>query len=179
MLGVVELPGLGQEFLDAAVAHANDALQGTLGANLLIDPETERALGSGFERAIAELRYGSIAINAWTGVAFVTPTLSWGAYPGNTLDEVGSGIGVVHNALLLDAVERSVLRGPFRPFPRWIPGALRRPGAGNRTKGTILPTPPWFVSSRTGASVSEGLTRFRAHGGIHGLVRTLLQALRA
>lgn len=179
VLGVVELPGLGQEFLDAAVAHANDALQGTLGANLLIDPETERALGSGFERAIAELRYGSIAINAWTGVAFVTPTLSWGAYPGNTLDEVGSGIGVVHNALLLDAVERSVLRGPFRPFPRWIPGALRRPGAGNRTKGTILPTPPWFVSARTGASVSEGLTRFRAHGGLPGLVRTLLQALRA
>lgn len=179
VLGVVELPGLGQEFLDAAVAHANDALQGTLGANLLIDPETERALGSGFERAIAELRYGSIAINAWTGVAFVTPTLSWGAYPGNTLDEVGSGIGVVHNALLLDAVERSVLRGPFRPFPRWISAGIRNPGSLSLSKGTILPTPPWFVSARTGASVSEGLTRFRAHGGIPGLVRTLLQALRA
>ena len=179
VLGVVELPGLGQEFLDAAVAHANDALQGTLGANLLIDPETERALGSGFERAIAELRYGSIAINAWTGVAFVTPTLSWGAYPGNTLDEVGSGIGVVHNALLLDAVERSVLRGPFRPFPRWISAGLRNPRSLSLSKSTILPTPPWFVSARTGASVSEGLTRFRAHGGIPGLVRTLLQALRA
>ena len=69
VLGVVELPGNGQEFLDAAVAHANDRLVGTLGANVLIDPATQAALGDGFENAIADLRYGSIAINAWTAFA--------------------------------------------------------------------------------------------------------------
>lgn len=173
VLGVVELPGTGQAFLDAAIAHANDELQGTLGANLIIDPTTEKSLGRGFERAIAELRYGSIAINAWTAFGFITPTLTWGAFPGSTLDDVGSGIGVVHNALLLDDVERSVLRGPFRPFPRSLPLL----NGGGRI--TILPTPPWFVSSRTGSAVSEGLTRFRAHGGIPVLLRTLLRALRA
>ncbi|MGW9628034.1 aldehyde dehydrogenase family protein [Microbacterium sp. NPDC055521] len=173
VLGVVELPGTGQEFLDAAIAHANDELQGTLGANLLIDPVTEKSLGTGFERAIAELRYGSIAINSWTAFGFITPTLTWGAFPGNTLDDVGSGIGVVHNALLLDEVERSVVRGPFRPFPRSLPVL----NGGGRV--TILPKPPWFVSARTGAAVCEGLTRFRAHGGIPALVRTLLRALRA
>jgi aldehyde dehydrogenase (NAD(P)+) len=173
VLGVVELPGTGQEFLDAAVAHANDRLQGTLGANLIIDPATERSLGTGFERAVAELRYGSIAINSWTAFGFITPTLTWGAFPGNTLDDVGSGIGVVHNALLLDGVERSVVRGPFRPFPRSLPGL----NGGGRL--TILPKPPWFVSSRTGTAVSAGLTRFRAHGGILLLIRTLLRALRA
>src|SRR5690606_19686160 len=103
-----DLPGTGQSFLDAAVAHANDALAGTLGANLLIDPATEQSLGTGFERALAALRYGSIAVNAWTAFGFITPTLTWGAYPGNDIREVGSGIGVVHNALLLDGVERSV-----------------------------------------------------------------------
>ncbi|PKI89895.1 aldehyde dehydrogenase [Actinomycetales bacterium SN12] len=174
VLGIVELPGIGQEFLDAAIAHANDQLQGTLGANLIIDPATEKSLGTGFERAIAELRYGSIAINSWTAFGFITPTLTWGAFPGNTLDDVGSGIGVVHNALLLDGVERSVVRGPFRPFPRWL-----APGSLSLSRGTILPKPPWFVSSRTGSAVSEGLTRFRAHGSIPVLVRTLLQALRA
>lgn len=173
VLGVVELPGTGQAFLDAAIAHANAALQGTLGANVLIDPATERSLGSGFERAIAELRYGSIAINAWTAFGFITPTLTWGAFPGSTVDDVGSGIGVVHNALLLDGVERSVARGPFRPLPRSLPVL----NGGGRF--TILPTPPWFVSARTGARVSEGLTRFRAHGGVLGLARTLLRALRA
>ncbi|MFJ2370781.1 aldehyde dehydrogenase family protein [Microbacterium sp. NPDC087665] len=178
VLGVVTVPGTGQEFLDAAVAYANDKLQGTLGANLLIDPATEKQLGAGFERAIAALRYGSIAINSWTAFAFITPTLTWGAFPGSTIDDVGSGIGVVHNALLLDGVERSVLRGPFRPFPRWIAGFLSlSKGGGGRM--TILPTPPWFVSSRTGAEVSEGLTRYRATGKLPGLVKTLLAALRA
>lgn len=176
VLGVVELPGTGREFLDAAVSYANDRLQGTLGANLLIDPVTERRLGAGFERAIAALRYGSIAINAWTAFGFITPTLTWGAFAGGRLDDVGSGIGIVHNALLLDGVERSVVRGPFRPFPRWIAG-LRHPRSPGRP--TILPKPPWFVSARTGARVSAGLTRFRAHGGVWGLVRTLLAALRA
>lgn len=173
VLGVVSLPGTGQEFLDAAVAHANEKLQGTLGANLLIDPATEKALGSGFERALTALHYGSIAINGWTAFGFITPTLTWGAFPGGTIDDVGSGIGVVHNALLLDRVERSVLRGPFRPFPRSLPVA----NGGGRL--TILPKPPWFVSSRTGAAVSEGLTRHRADGGAVGLVKTLMRALRA
>ncbi|MEV4777089.1 aldehyde dehydrogenase family protein [Microbacterium sp. LWH12-1.2] len=173
VLGVVTVPGHGQDFLDAAVAHANNELQGTLGANLLIDPATEKALGAGFERAITALRYGSIAINGWTAFGFITPTLTWGAFPGSTIDDVGSGIGVVHNALLLDGVERSVVRGPFRPFPRSLPLL----NGGGRL--SILPKPPWFVSSRTGAVVSEGLTRFRVTGSVPGLVRTLLQALRA
>ncbi|MFC4140625.1 aldehyde dehydrogenase family protein [Microbacterium sp. GCM10011525] len=173
VLGVEELPGLGQEFLDGAVAHANAKLQGTLGANLIIDPATEKSLGSGFGRAIAALHYGSIAVNTWTAFGFITPTMTWGAFPGNTIQDVGSGLGVVHNALLLDGVERSVVRGPFRPFPRSLPVA----NGGGRV--TILPKPPWFVSARTAATVSEGLTRFRANGGLGTLVKTLLAALRA
>ncbi|CAH0229926.1 aldehyde dehydrogenase family protein [Microbacterium foliorum] len=173
VLGVVSVPGTGQEFLDTAVAYANEQLQGTLGANLLIDPATEKKLGAGFDRSVAALHYGSIAINGWTAFGFITPTLTWGAFPGSTIDDVGSGIGIVHNALLLDDVERSVVRGPFRPFPRSLPIA----NGGGRL--TILPKPPWFVSSRTGATVSEGLTRFRADGGVLGLLKTLTAALRA
>lgn len=169
VLGVVTLPGLGQEFLDTAVQHANTRLVGTLGANVLVDPVTQRALGDGFERAIADLRYGAIAINAWTAFAFLTPTLTWGAYPGNTLDAVGSGMGVVHNALLVDATERSVVRGPFRPFPRSFTGGRR----------SVLPKPPWFVTARTGAQVSEGFTRFRIDGNVAKLVGTLVAAFRA
>ena len=173
VLGVVDLPGHGQDFLNAAVAYANDRLAGTLGANLLIDPVTRTALGTGFDAAIADLRYGAIAINAWTGFNFLLANGTWGAYPGGTLEDVGSGIGVVHNALLLDDVERTVVHGPFRPFPR----SLR--DARDPAERTVLPKPPWFVTARTGAEVSEGFTRFQMTGNVAGLARTLALALRA
>lgn len=158
VLGVVGLPGDGQEFLDAAIAHANDKLTGTLGANVLIDPATQDALGAGFARAIADLHYGTVAINAWTAFGFLTPTATWGAYPGGTLEDAPSGMGVVHNALLLDRVERTVVTGPFRPFPRSVSALTHRRGV------SVLPKPPWFVTSRTGAAVCEGFTRFRIDG---------------
>lgn len=177
VLGVVALPGNGQEFLDRAVAHANDRLVGTLGANVLIDPITQAALGDGFERAIADLRYGTVSINSWTAFGFLTPTLPWGGFPGATLQDVQSGIGIVHNALLLDRVERAVTRGPFRPFPRSLePTALRRSGG---RAFSVLPKPPWFVSSRTGAAVSEGFTRFRMDGDYARLAVTLAKAFQA
>lgn len=173
VLGVVSVRGSGQTFLDAAVAHANDRLAGTLGANVLIEPRTQRALGDGFESAIADLRYGTVAVNAWTAFGFLTPTATWGAFPGGTLDDAPSGIGVVHNAFLLDRVERTVVRGPFRPFPRSL--RTLRQGGGM----TVLPKPPWFVTARTGAAVSEGLTRFRSDGNLARLVVTLVKAFGA
>lgn len=173
VLGVVALRGTGQEFLDNAVAHANERLVGTLGANVLIDPETQRALGDGFESALADLRYGTVAVNAWTAFGFLTPTATWGAFPGGTLDDAPSGMGVVHNALLLDHVERTVVRGPFRPFPRSASSAVRGYGL------SVLPKPPWFVTSRTGAAVCEGFTRFRIDGNPAKMALTLVKAFGA
>ncbi len=173
VLGVVLLPGTGQAFVDAAVAHANDRLVGTLGANVLIDPKTQATLGAGFERAVAELRYGTVAVNAWTAFGFLTPTATWGAFPGGTLEAAPSGIGIVHNAFLLADVERTVVRGPFRPFPRSLPSLVRR------GRFSALPKPPWFVTARTGATVSEGFTRFRIHGDWAAMTATLLRAFRA
>lgn len=176
VLGVVELPGNGQEFLDTAVNHANSRLTGSLGANVLVDPVTQEALGEGFERAVAALRYGAVSINSWTALAFLTPTLTWGAYPGGSLEDAGSGIGIVHNALLLDRIERTVTRGPFRPFPRSVARGIR---SGSLSAAVVLPKAPWFVHSRTGAAVSEGFTRYRMDGNLARLARTFVQALRA
>ncbi|WP_061781926.1 aldehyde dehydrogenase family protein [Microbacterium hominis] len=173
VLAVVGLRGTGQEFLDAAVAHANDRLVGTLGANVLIDPVTQNALGDGFERAVADLRYGTVAVNAWTAFGFLTPTATWGAFPGGTLADAPSGMGIVHNALLLDRVERTVVRGPFRPFPRSVSSAARGRGL------SVLPKPPWFVTSRTGAAVCEGFTRFRVDGNPAKMAVTLVKAFGA
>lgn len=150
VLGVIEVAGTGQAFLDAAVATVNADFLGTLGANVLIAPADRKKLGDGFDRAIAELHYGSIAINSWTGFAFLAAGASWGAYPGHPLDDVQSGIGVVHNALLLDHTERTVVTGPFRPFPRSVIGG----------ELALFPKPPWFVTARSATRTGELLTRF-------------------
>jgi aldehyde dehydrogenase (NAD(P)+) len=150
VLGVVEVPGTGQAYLDAAVALVNADFLGTLGANVLIAPTERKALGAGFDNAIAALRYGSIAINTWTGFAFLSAAASWGAFPGHPLDDVQSGIGVVHNALLLDHTERTVVTGPFRPFPRSVAGG----------EFALFPKPPWFVTARSAATTGRRLTGF-------------------
>ncbi|WP_280441367.1 aldehyde dehydrogenase family protein [Nocardia brasiliensis] len=154
VLGVVELPYAGTEFLSRAVEFANAELTGTLGANVLAHPATIRNLGAGFERALEQLRYGAIAVNAWTGLAFLAPRASWGAFPGHTLDDVQSGIGVVHNAFLLDDVERTVVRGPFRPAPRSV----------LHGEPALSPKPPWFVGNTTAAATGRKLTEFYATG---------------
>jgi aldehyde dehydrogenase (NAD(P)+) len=169
VLGVVELPGAGQAFLDGAVDVVNRDFLGTLGVNILGLPRTIRRLGPGFERAVARLRYGTIAINAWTGVGFLSAAAPWGAFPGHTIDDVQSGIGVVHNALLLDETERTVVRGPFRPFPRSI----------LHGEWVLLPKPPWFVSARSGALTARLLTEFAAHSSVLKLPRILAAAFRA
>ena len=152
VLGVIELPGTGQAYLDTAVVTVNRDFSGTLGANIIADPHVIQKLGIGFQNAVAALRYGTVAINAWTGVGFLTATASWGAFPGHTIDDVQSGIGVGHNALLIDAVERTVVTGPFRPFPRSFAHG----------EFALFPKPPWFVTARSARTTGRLLTGFVA-----------------
>jgi aldehyde dehydrogenase (NAD(P)+) len=153
VLAVVRLPGESAgAFLDAAVAFANDRLAGTLGANIIVDPAMERDLGVIFDRAVASLRYGCVAINAWTGVGFLLPQATWGAFPGHTPQDVGSGIGVVHNALLFSRAQKTVVRAPFAPFPRSFANG----------EMTILPKPPWFITHRRAAEAGRALVAYEA-----------------
>lgn len=168
VLGVVELPGSGGEFLQQAVDFANAELAGTLGANVLAHPASIKRLGIAFDRAIERLQYGTIAVNAWTGLGFLAPRAGWGAFPGHTPADVQSGIGVVHNAFLLDDVERTVVTGPFRPAPRSL------------LKGELAttPKPPWFVSNASAATTGRKLTEFYATGNPARLPGIFLSALR-
>ncbi|NED62364.1 aldehyde dehydrogenase, partial [Streptomyces sp. SID10244] len=123
VLGHTTIPGIGADFLRNAVRFANDRLVGTLGAGLIVAPHDRKEMGGAFTEAIAELRYGTIGINCWSATGYLAPVMPWGAYPGNTIDDVGSGIGVVHNTRLIADPERVVVNGPFRPFPRsWLGG---------------------------------------------------------
>ena len=169
VLGVIELPGTGQAFLDAAVTAANEDFLGTLGANILGTPATIRRLGPGFAAALERLRYGTIAVNAWTAMGFLTAAAPWGAFPGHTTADVQSGIGVVHNAFLLADTERTIVRGPFRPFPRSV----------WHGEFALFPKPPWFVSARSAAKTTRLMTEFVSHPSWWKAPAIFLSAFRA
>ncbi|RMI30137.1 aldehyde dehydrogenase family protein [Nocardia stercoris] len=168
VLGVLELPGATSEFLTEAVAVCNDEFEGTLGVNIIAHPRTLRELDAEFDSAVERLRYGTVAVNAWTGVGYLTARATWGAFPGHTLDDIQSGIGVVHNALLLGDTERSVVRGPFRPAPRSV----------LHGEFTFSPKPPWFVTNRTQATTLRRLTDFMATPRLRALPGIFVSALR-
>ncbi|WP_018177345.1 aldehyde dehydrogenase family protein [Jongsikchunia kroppenstedtii] len=169
VLAHTELPGEGIDFLRAAIEFSNDKLDGTLGASMIVAPADRKAMGAKFEEAITGLRYGTIGINVWSAIGFLVPTLSWGAYPGNTLHDVGSGIGIVHNSHLLEDVERSVITGPFRPFPRSVSGG----------EMALSPKPAWFVTAKSAKGVAQRLTRFAAKPSWGKLPGIFNQAFRA
>jgi acyl-CoA reductase-like NAD-dependent aldehyde dehydrogenase len=148
------------DFIRKAVEFANDGMWGTLGCSLVVhpkslkDPEVQRAV----EQAIADLRYGTVAVNHWSAIGFLLGSTTWGAYPGHTIDDVQSGIGIVHNSLMLDEadVEKSVVRGPFR-----------------------MPVKPtWFVTNKTGHRSGEMFARLSAKpswGRLPGLITTAMR----
>lgn len=163
------LPGADAgEFLANAVDFANNTLHGNLGANLIIDPGTAKALGSKLDQAIEALEYGSIGINVWSAFVFLASRGAWGAFPGNTRGDIQSGTGVVHNALLFDRPQKNVVRAPFRAFPRSL-----RHGAA-----TMAVKPPWFLSNRTATSTARQLTAFAADPKPQRLIGLFASALR-
>jgi hypothetical protein len=108
------------EFLDQAVTFANERLWGTLSAGLVVHPKVmkDSTLAAGVERAITNLRYGAVTVNAWAGYVFAFVTPPWGAYPGSNLANIQSGTGWVHNTPMLEGVEKAVLRHPITAMPK-------------------------------------------------------------
>ncbi|HBR2663836.1 aldehyde dehydrogenase family protein [Klebsiella pneumoniae] len=119
-------------------------------------------------RAAGTLRYGTVAINCWSGVAFLLAPCPWGAFPGHTLDDIQSGRGKVHNSFMLEKTERTVIEAPFRPFPRSLwHGEL-----------TLMPLPPWFITHRGQEAVAQRLVDFYHRPRWRKLPALLWRALR-
>ena len=67
-----------------------------------------------------------------------------------------SGSGAVHNTYLFDKPEKSVIRGPFRVFPK----------------------PPWFVTNTQQANLARRLVAFELDPGPRHLPGIFAAALR-
>ena len=158
VLASTSLPGATHaEYLAAAVDFCNDRVWGTLSATVIVHPKilTLPGMADALEDAIARLRYGTVAINHWPALAYGLCSTTWGAYPGHTLDDIQSGIGVVHNTFLFDKPEKTVIRGPFR----------------------VSPTPPWFVSNKRTHAIARRLTSFEAQPSVLKLPGIIVNSL--
>jgi aldehyde dehydrogenase (NAD(P)+) len=145
-------------YLEAAVPFANDRLEGTLTAHLLVPPASLRdpVVSAEVRRAIQGLRYGAVSVNDWAGGAFAFGTAPWGGAPGATLPNVESGIGWAHNTLMLEGVEKVVAWNPAVPLVK-------------------MPNAP---GHRTAHLVGERLFRVEATGSVLKLPALAAAAMR-
>ena len=147
------------DYMDRAVDFCNQQVWGTLSATLLVHPDSLRdpAVAQAVERGIANLRYGSIGVNYWGGVSFALGVTTWGAYPGHPLDDIRSGNGVVHNALMFGQPQKSVIRAKFR----------------------LMPIPPWFATrGKVASSVFRQLADLEAQPSLARAPGIAIAALR-
>jgi len=157
VMAVVRLDGASvPDYLARSVRFCNERLRGTLNATLIVDPETLRAERQAVDGTVDDLRYGTVGVNIWGAAGFPLGVTPWGSYPGNTLDDIGSGIGFVHNARLIDRPEKTVVHAPF----------------------LIIPKPPWSVFHRGAATALRLTTDFEASPGVWKLPRLLAAAVR-
>jgi acyl-CoA reductase-like NAD-dependent aldehyde dehydrogenase len=146
------------QFLEQAVAFVNEKVWGTLAAGLIVHPRSLRdpEVAAAVERAVADLRYGTVSLNQWSAAGYALGVTPWGAFAGSDLFDVQSGVGVVHNTLMFSRVQKTVFRGPFRAWP----------------------TPPWFVTCRTAHLVGQRITGFEVKPSVWKLLGVMAAAVR-
>lgn len=169
MLAVMTLPGeTAVSFLQNAVTLCNQSVAGTLGIDLIASPDVLKTEAAAIDTAVAALQYGTIGLNVWCGLGYRITQNPWGAFQSPDAGDVGSGRGVVHNTLLFDSPQKTVLRGRFRPFPRsWRHG-----------DPAFMPKPPWFVTHRQRLTTARRVARFALNPGYLRLPGIFAAALR-
>ena len=155
-IGAAGASGDPVEFLDRATRFCNDTLWGTLNASILVHGKLERdpTVGACLERAITELRYGTVAVNHWPAIGYAVGSLPWGGHPSATPADIQSGLGWVHNTYMLEGMDKSVIRGPLvvRPRPLWFTGNPKAARVARRMIQQEL-APTWTGLARVVGSV--------------------------
>jgi acyl-CoA reductase-like NAD-dependent aldehyde dehydrogenase len=146
------------QFLEAAVKFCNDKVWGTLSATLIVHPTTMKdpKFAEALDKAIQELRYGTVAINHWPALGFAFGSTPWGGHPSSTLEDIQSGKGWVHNTYMLEDIEKCVIRGPL----------------------VVKPKPTWFANHKTASEIGRRLVKLEAAPSYFKLPGLIWNALR-
>lgn len=103
------------DFLARATKFANERVWGTLSITLLSPPQVERdkSTGAAIQKAAADLRYGTVCLNIFTGLAYTLTATPWGGYPNQPLNNIQSGAGFINNPMGLNRPQKSIFYAPF------------------------------------------------------------------
>jgi len=147
------------EFLEEAVNFANDRLWGTLSAGMVVHPKLMKdpRVAQAVEQAIVRLRYGVVAVNAWSGYVFAYAAPPWGAHPSSSRDNIQSGCDWVHNTPMIEGIEKAVLRHPV----------------------TMTPKPSYFHTHRTADTLMRRMTGLEEQASWGRVPGVLAAAMRA
>ncbi len=149
-----------EAYCSRAVALAR-SLPGSLAASVTVPEYLSTRDAARADLLVEHLPFGVVGRNCWSALAYSMAGVPWGGYPGGTRSDPKSGIGFVHDPLLLPLVHNSIIRGPL---------AARL-------------TPPWFPWHSRGVSLARGLVDMygaiaRGGSGLWKLTRMLPAVLR-
>ena len=146
-----------EDFCSNSVDYVNKELWGNLGASVLIKNHKKKKNEHILNSYVENLKYGTVAINEWSALGFVIPSLPWGGYPGNRDNDIQSGQGYVHNSFLFESPQKGIVYSKFR---------LSR-----------LIDPPWFVTNKKAHRIFKNLTYYQATKSKINLIKLLFSTL--
>lgn len=100
------------EFLPAAVSFCNDQLFGSLCATVLIDNDTRKVNETVLQQAVADLKYGGIAVNGNGAMLWAQGHLTWGGCESEK-DTLETGKGNFGNVFGFKHVQKSIIYDTF------------------------------------------------------------------
>jgi len=146
-----------ENFCTNSIEYVNNELWGNLGVTVLIKNHKKKTNQTILNTYVENLKYGTVAINEWSALGFVIPTLPWGGYPGNKDNDIQSGQGYVHNSLLFESPQKGVVYSRFRLSP--------------------IIDPPWFVTNKKAHRIFKNLTYFQATNSKINLIKLVFSTL--
>ena len=159
VVGEVPLPFTDlKQYADEAVSFVNSRVWGSLNASIIVHPRSaaRREVRALIDDVTIKLKFGTVGVNHWAAVSYALVTPPWGAFPGNSETDIGSGSGFVHNSYMFDRPQKTIFEGPFRVFPK----------------------PAWFASNRTSAELAKKLLEFEREPRLSKLPGPVWSAMR-
>ncbi len=146
-----------ENFCSNAIDYVNNDLWGNLGVSVLIKNHNKMTNQEILNTYVEELNYGTVAINEWSALGFVIPTLPWGGFPGNKDNDIQSGQGYVHNSMLFESPQKGIVYSKFKLAP--------------------FIDPPWFVTNKRAHRIFKNLTYYQATKSKINLIKLIFSTL--